>query len=82
MKRTNKDLLDFFQMQKSGEKTELLAKYIAEAERQIGFENIVPDDEIRLLWEKNKELPGTLQDFAFVLYEQIITGVCNIIATT
>lgn len=81
MKRINKDLIDFFQTQKSGEKNELLAEYIAEAERQMGFETIVPDGEIRFMWDKNKELPGTLQDFASVLYEQIMTGVYNVIAT-
>lgn len=81
MKRVNKELIDFFQLQDEEEKMKLLAAYIAEAERQIGFETAVPDNEIRLMWGNNKELPGTLGNFASVLYEKIMEGVCNVIAT-
>lgn len=82
MKRSSKELIDFFQLEGTKEKDRLLAEYIAEAERQIGFKSVVPDDEIRLMWEKNDELPGTLQDFAYVLYDKIMEGVCNVIATS
>jgi hypothetical protein len=81
MKKANKDLIDFFQMQMAEEKSKLLEVYITEVERQLGFKTTIPDDEIRLIWEKNKELPGSLQNFASVLYEQIMAGVCNVIAT-
>ena len=81
MQKANKELIDFFEMQREGEKNKLLEKYIAEAKKQIGFKTPVPENEIRLMWEKNDELPGTLQDFAFVLYEQIMKDVCNVIAT-
>jgi hypothetical protein len=81
MKKENKELIGFFQLQDGEEKSKLLREYIAEAEKQIGFENIVPDDEIRLMWENSKELPGTLQNFASVLYDKIMEGVCNVIAT-
>ncbi|MEA4896288.1 MAG: hypothetical protein VB064_13670 [Oscillospiraceae bacterium] len=81
MKRVNKELIDFFQMQDREEKNKLLADYIAEAEKQIGFESTVPDNEIRLICETDKALPGTLQNFASILYDKILEGVCNVIAT-
>lgn len=81
MKRASKDLIDFFQLQNSDEKNRLLAEYITEAMRQIGIKSAIPDDGIRLMLEKNEELPGTLRDFSSVLYDKIMEGVCNVIAT-
>lgn len=82
MKRANKNLIDFFEMQESDEKNRLLEAYIAEAEKQIGFNTIMPDDEIRFVREGSEELPGTLKTFASVLYDKIMTGVCNVIASS
>lgn len=81
MKKGNKELVDFFQQHKQWEKDELLASYTTEVQQQLGFETVVPDDEIRLTWGKNRELSGTLQDFSSALYDKIMEGVCNVIKT-
>lgn len=81
MKKVSKELVDFFQQNKQWEKDELLAAYVAEIQLQMGFETIVPDDEIRLMWGHHKALSGTLQDFSSALYDKIMEGVCNVIKT-
>lgn len=85
MKKVCQDLVDYFELQEGWDKEELLSNYCAGILKKhdcVGVTDVPLDpEEIALNWGDDLNLPLTLQDFANELFDEIIQGVCNVIAT-
>lgn len=85
MKKVCQELIDYFEFQEDWDKEEILSKYCASILKRndcFGVNDSPLDpDEISLSWKDELDLPITLQDFANELFNEIIQGVCNVIAT-
>ena len=85
MKKVCQELIDYFENQEGWDKEEILGEYCAGILKKYDCLGIndqpLAADEIDLNWGEELNLPLTLQDFANELFDEIMQGVCNVIAT-
>lgn len=73
-----KELIDYFELQEGWDKEELLSDYVAGILKSVGSE-LLSADELSINDGENDVM--ALSDFADKLFDEIIQGVCNVIAT-
>lgn len=77
MKKVCKELIDFFENREGWDKEELLSDYVSQILSEAGSNHSA--DEL-LISDCEKDVM-ILSDFADLLFEKIIEGVCNVIKT-
>ena len=85
MKKVCKELIDYFELKEGWDKEEILDEYCESILKKhdcldINDQTLDPE-EVALNWGDDLNLPLTLRDFANELFDEIIQGVCNVIAT-